>query len=697
MEVKYFFNVLLLSISLATIFMTLVTYIIFKFRYSMKTKSSDGTVNLEGSFFRRYAPHLSRKNNEILTMKELKKKSPKQRRKKLVWTYGGVTLIIFTFFLLENHLSFRRELMDRVSEAERYKQLLQQGLLAKHEFNPNFKFSSFDEKIGNNLINYKRNLLSILKNEKIFIVRLSNNRNEYLFETSLKSWTNFLKRNELNWKYTGTSFQDEGIYILPQLNILTDGQLSNVKKAILNPNIKIFATGALGKMNLNKTPRKEWVGENISKLVENKKLSEFYPTKIKGFGPVPPGLQLNWVPLDNSVKFEKGIAGDLIESSYDGIPNMDETGYRTKPFNPRALQYNDSTLLTLLDPLSPSDQNKNDIEYSDTWILTKLADFSGAAYATVPVWRYSAIDSVFAIAIDTEDQFSRLEELTDIFTSYEIPATIFLVTDLMKDNMSQVRDLPNYIELASHTTSHKNLKGRNSSDVFNDLQLSRHAIEEFSLQKVIGIRPPEETLDNASLSPIFQNGLEYIFSDQSFFRYSPLLLTNEELVIIPRVVPDDSNIKNNRILSTPEIVNNYMRSHFEHVKSLNGAFFFSVHTHIFTSSVALKALDMFISNVLQSSKTTSFWTLAATSTWWKLKSNLETKFYESPTTKLEILNNASFDSGEFEVNIHAGSSSLEKCNEGIDQFKARKSSKGYIVKIDNIKASEKLIKEVCLN
>lgn len=85
--------------------------------------------------------------------------------------------------------------------------------------------------------------------------------------------------------------------------------------------------------------------------------------------------------------------------------------------------------------------------------------------------------------------------------------------------MSQVRNLPDYMELASHTTSHKNLKGRNSTDVFNDLQYSRHAIEEFSLQKVIGIRPPEEALDTASLSPIFQNGLEYIFSDQSFFRY----------------------------------------------------------------------------------------------------------------------------------------------------------------------------------
>lgn len=213
------------------------------------------------------------------------------------------------------------------------------------------------------MFNYKNNLLSILKNEKIFVARLSNNKNEYLFETALKNWIEFFKRNDLKWKYTGTAFQDEGIYILPQLQILTDGQISNIKKAILNPNIKIFATGALGRMDSRKNTRKEWVGENITKLVSNKKLSEFYPTKIKGFGPIPPGLRLNWVPIDNSVKFENGIAGDLIESSYDGIPNMDETGHRTKPFYPRTLQYNGSTLISLLDPMILSDDNKNDIEY----------------------------------------------------------------------------------------------------------------------------------------------------------------------------------------------------------------------------------------------------------------------------------------------------------------------------------------------
>jgi len=281
MEVKYFFNVLLLSISLATIFMTLVTYIIFKFRYSMKSQSSDGTVDLEGSFFRRYAPHIARKNSEIRAAKDLKKLSPKQRRKKLVWTYGGVTLIIFTFFLLENHLSFRRELMERVSEAKRYKSLLQQGLLSKKDFNSNYKYNEITETEPADLKFYREQAVAQLKNQNIYLVKLSNNTGEYTHDTAIKSWINFFKRNKIKWNYSGTTMKEGALYILPQLNILSDNQYKKISKYIDNPNIRILATGPLGRFNTNKKRREAWLGENVSRLVINENPKDFFRQSSK--------------------------------------------------------------------------------------------------------------------------------------------------------------------------------------------------------------------------------------------------------------------------------------------------------------------------------------------------------------------------------------------------------------------------------
>ena len=57
MDLKNFFNILLLAISLTTILVTLVSYIVFKLRLA-STKRDLGGNPLEGAFFRRFSPKL---------------------------------------------------------------------------------------------------------------------------------------------------------------------------------------------------------------------------------------------------------------------------------------------------------------------------------------------------------------------------------------------------------------------------------------------------------------------------------------------------------------------------------------------------------------------------------------------------------------------------------------------------------------
>ncbi len=64
MNIKVYFNFILLGLCLTTLFITLITYIIFRLRYSLKSKKDNGLHRMDGHFFRRYAPHLRKANEE---------------------------------------------------------------------------------------------------------------------------------------------------------------------------------------------------------------------------------------------------------------------------------------------------------------------------------------------------------------------------------------------------------------------------------------------------------------------------------------------------------------------------------------------------------------------------------------------------------------------------------------------------------
>lgn len=96
-------------------------------------------------------------------------------------------------------------------------------------------------------------------------------------------------------------------------------------------------------------------------------------------------------------------------------------------------------------------------------------------------------------------------------------------------------------------------------------------------------------------------------------------------------------------------------------------------------------------------KATSFWTLAAVSDWWKIKSHLLVKFINDASQAIEVRNTSNRETGEFEIVLYIADNELKKCGDGIDEFKARKSDKGYVVRIDNLAANGNLKKTVCLN
>lgn len=84
LDVRSFFNILLLGISLSTVLVTLISFLIFKFRYSVSAKKNENLHELDGSFFRRFAPQLEEENRVEMELKKSQKKSTISPEKKVL-------------------------------------------------------------------------------------------------------------------------------------------------------------------------------------------------------------------------------------------------------------------------------------------------------------------------------------------------------------------------------------------------------------------------------------------------------------------------------------------------------------------------------------------------------------------------------------------------------------------------------------
>jgi hypothetical protein len=107
MDIKNIFNIILLALSLTTIFITLISYIVFKLRQASSMNSVSDFYKLEGSYFRRYAPELEKLNEEKREEILAKEKNPKKFYIKILSMFAFVFLVIFSVFLVDEYYHSR--------------------------------------------------------------------------------------------------------------------------------------------------------------------------------------------------------------------------------------------------------------------------------------------------------------------------------------------------------------------------------------------------------------------------------------------------------------------------------------------------------------------------------------------------------------------------------------------------------------
>ncbi len=200
------------------------------------------------------------------------------------------------------------------------------------------------------------------------------------------------------------------------------------------------------------------------------------------------------------------------------------------------------------------------------------------------------------ISEDTEYKFENFQHFADLAQEYRIPVTAFIVASLAqkpeyKEMLQNISQNP-YVEFASHSTSHKQIVGKDAAYVKNETIGSKQIIDQYASKPVRGFRPPREELNDLMKQYLNDGGFVYILGATKEFLYPRFDKEYSHLLYVPRHGTDDYSYLVNLDWSQQQIVDQMIKeAHF--VNALGGIYTLSVHTHLFSYGTNINILRKF--------------------------------------------------------------------------------------------------------
>ncbi len=697
-NVRDVFNILLLSISLTTVLVTLISFLIFKLRYSIKSKSKEGVFELEGSYFRRYAPEIRRKNEEAINLSENISEVQLRPQTKILITFGSVFVLIFSFLAAENYFSFRFQLNKKYTQAQNIRKLIENGLLKKYTYNPKIDSISLNEKISPYLESVYLMRLRELKSHTITLISDPTNikkGNTFHIE-ALKRWRRFLKRNNISYQESSLhQLPKNGLVIGAHLNYLSSKKTDIILESIETGNLKFLFTGFPGKytkddQSISQIP----FGSNHPfQFIKNKRPDHIYPSQFIGNYDLPAGQVSQHFPLDNSLRFNtnrNSLALLARESDYMGSFIEDGTHYLDQEI------LNAKIVWSALDPYELSNVQKNiEIDntqyyfYSDLYFLNLMNIAVQSPMLAVAPWKKSQYTGATSITIDTEDNFKSITIFLNLLIGHKLKGTFFLVSDLITQapEVSYEKYVGQF-EFASHTKDHKSLLEQRNKELFFSLQKTRFDIEEATGEIVVGLRPPKEEISPQNMAAVIQNKFQYIFGPKYKLRFTPYILEKNEFVFIPRTLRDDYNFSQDKTLVNAADFSKALIKDLDWVLSAAGYHPVSFHTQIFGDDFYESTLDDYAKEISKRQDKVWVTTVRDVASWWKKRANLRitmTTKGDKPSYTLENIgesNMTNFDIISKNLSSHCHHRDLVSNGSKVYNYTIKSLSAGEKINID---------------
>lgn len=232
-----------------------------------------------------------------------------------------------------------------------------------------------------------------------------------------------------------------------------------------------------------------------------------------------------------------------------------------------------------------------------TTILGNIIEFASkpAALMTYP---YLDVQNVVLVSEDTEYKYSSFNNFINAAEKYKIPVSAYCVSSLAEKEeyipMMEKAGRSSYIEIGSHSHSHKKIIGTSDENIKQEIKGSKKIIGDLTKQTITGFRPPREELDEAMIEELIDSGYSYVLEKNKGYLYPEE--ENKGLYTIPRTATDDYQYLVSLEWGQDEIVQR-MKFETEFINSLDGVYSLSIHTHLMAYKNNIEMLEKYFKHL----------------------------------------------------------------------------------------------------
>ena len=623
MKTDHLLNTLILSLSVATILITLISYLIFKVRQFSIKKNIPSGPKKEGVFFRRHVSQEAITNN---AEEPLTRKFDFLSKNKLITYFGMILVIVFASLYSRDYFVQKFARYDRAKTAKSIQELQKLGLYQSREIN---KFNSenlLEEKILPSQTHLHEQKLSLLRSKRIALVDLKQKSQR----TALIQWRKYFENTGIKISHVeNLKNLDFDVYVLPQIKSLSNSQIIDVEKLFLAKK-NFVVTGPTGVLDgLGDVRPVPWLTSALGIEVKHIGLDHLVkPSNFRDVGPlgltVPPGLKINWGPIVDEYRY---LTNPDSTFSYESEFNGKNTKMAGKISGRGSyIDKNTSKIIWLnLDPIPEDSLPKGDLFYARSAVTDLLFWTSGFNTIKLADWK-EGNDWAMVLSSDCEEKIEGSYEIWRKLKDYDLPATLFIVTDLLKmdDRLTELKS--QHLEIGSHTETHKVLTELDLEQQFDELQNSRLDLEKRTKKPVKGFHPPLEKFNEKTLAAASQNHYSYFVGDQRLFRMAPLRLTND-MTYFPRVFSDDFVVVKNKNLFSDQDIVNFLTDDVKTASLMGGLYYLNLHSQVMGQPAYGDTLELLFSE-LSGMKKVWKTTFLGLDHWSRQRSAMEVKIRE---------------------------------------------------------------------
>jgi len=247
---------------------------------------------------------------------------------------------------------------------------------------------------------------------------------------------------------------------------------------------------------------------------------------------------------------------------------------------------------------------------------------AGVPSAAVGAWPEGSRAGLM-VAEDVESGFVNATSLARVLREHDMKGTFFAVSEMAAEHPTLADSLAGVGEVGSHSADHVSTAGLPLREQQIRLDRSRKELEGWVHHEIVGLRPPEERFDEATLrawlrSDPDREGAAYVAAVNGARSAAPEVFRFPEgsIVVLPRLMKDDYNVVVQQGARSPEQLQAAYMEGLHKLGALGGFGFISIHSQIGGTPGQITAVDAVLDSIADQGNTWWVATGAEIARWW---------------------------------------------------------------------------------